>query len=533
MLGPNKWRLLTIVAGILLAHAIDSPSRSPRNIQSQSVPRLGVTIQRILPWQGDGGAGAAAVGSSSADATRTARNLYTPYRRFSNVDNVRFVEAHPSGGEWNWKTTFGAFRYAPKALDLGRRSDDPLLHVAISELDNSTAHPLDFAAESAALTGTTARAPATPVRRPRYRFIPLRPTSNVVVDTATKEPQVDRSVEITRYGNVAFPDSTAASVTAISTQATAGTSESIEGRRSGIQFNAKSPNYGSLFMPQAYQEDNPSHPNFQTPYSEELSSLSGDGGPETRQTRGAEYDVPPRTAITFPGATSSSGRSLKPFHDDVTKFGDVNGPVTVHRQFNDFLSTQGLRTYENFFYQDDYRHPRHYFPPKQFAEYSDYPGPPRQSRLIVPWKSSRTPRVVFPQSDGFGSGAGVSSYGGNDVVFRYDIDFVFIFCGTCDTIYDICSLCIQHTHVRASYILRLFNANHFFCVCLHCTLHSQNMVGVRKRQRNRPAHCSCRVVQAFMWKTQQHCNKKEIEIRDAFRCAQQCVAPAKSAISLS
>lgn len=429
MLGPNKWRLLTIVAGILLAHAIDSPSRSPRNLQSQSTPRLGVTIQRILPWNG---------GAESQPAEyRTARNLYTPHKRFSNVDNVQFVERHQSGNDWNWKTTFGAFRYVP--LDMRRRSDDDQLtaQVAVSEVGNSTAHPPALP-EAAALVATTEKAPTsnrlqpTANRAPRYRFIPLRPSANVADDLVSKDTEVDRSVDIDRYrpstGKVTFPDST---ISPASTAVLAKTANSadIKGRRSGIQFNSKSPNYGSLFMPQSYQEDNPSHPNFQSPYSEELSTVTGDSGAEARQTRGATYDPPHRTPIAFPGSTSSSGSvsGLKPFRDDVTKFGDVNGPVTVHRQFNDFLSTQGLRTYENIYYQDDYRHPRHYFPPKAFVEYSDYPGPPRQSRLIVPWKSSRTPRVVFPQNEGFASGTGVSSYNSNDVVFRYEPFVVFFF----------------------------------------------------------------------------------------------------------
>lgn len=418
MLGPTKWRLLTIVAGILLAHAIDSPSRSPRVLQStQSAGgggggHLGITIQRIVPWNRD---------ARSTDV-RTARNLYTPYKRFSNVDNVRFIERRQGATDWNWKTTFGAFRYAPHAIDMRRRSDDPLAQVTIFEVANSTAaQPLGLP-EVAALTASTARpAPLQSLRRPKYKYIPLQPTQTAADDFGQG---VDRSVDTNLYrphgnankiafpGSVGAPVSSALTATALAAQV-ASSEDDIQGRRSGIQFTAQSPNFGSLFMPQGYQEDNPSHPNFQSPYNEELSPQTD--GTETRTTRGATFETAPpqRTAITFPVS------NVKQFRDDVTKFGDANGPITVQRQFSDFLDKQGLRTYENIYYQDDYRHPRHYFPPKSFVEYSEYPGPPTRSRLIVPWKSSRTPRVVFPQGDGFPSSTGVSNYNSNDIVFRY------------------------------------------------------------------------------------------------------------------
>lgn len=438
MLGPTKWRLLTIVASILLAHAIDSASRSSRSLSQQTPSQSVTTIQRILPWHAGG------AGPTGRPDTRVARNLYTPYKRFSNVDNVRYIETQPIGGDWQWKTTFGAFRYAPRSQDMRRRSDGEqqqyqqqlMAQVAISELGNSTAYPL-----AEALVATTARMPVqvAPLRRPRYRFIPLRPAVNAIDDASAtlsdnddsteddeEGEEVDRSVNINHYQRRPSTQITFA------TDATAETPSDLKGRRSGIQFTAQSPTYGSLFMPQSYQEDNPSHPNFQSPYSEELSTLTGlgDGEPETRQTRGANYNgapspLPPhRTTggIAFPGSTSSTSALTSTkvtYPDDVTKFGDVNGPITVHRQFNDFLNTQGFRSYDNYYYQDDYRHPRHYFPPKAFVEYSDYPGPPRQSRLIVPWKSSRTPRVVFPQNDGgFGTGSGSYSTN-NDIVFRY------------------------------------------------------------------------------------------------------------------
>lgn len=419
MLGPNKWRLLTIVAGILLAHAIDSPNGSPRIQQTNQSTKLGLSIQKIVPW----------------DQSRTARNLYQPYKRFSNIDNVQFVERRTTSDR-DWKTSFGAFRYAPNSDDdFTRRSDDQLPQLTFYEVINNMTYqfPSEF--------GVTTNKPTESqiLRKPQYKYIPLHVYQEKDQSTAANnenyaartrnEQEIQSRTDTNLYrsealvqlhphlqqqqqqtfqqhqiiaaqtdaNKVIFPETTSVS------------NEDIQGRRSGMEFTAQTPNFGSLFVPQSYQEDNPNHPNFQSPYSEELEPI------EPRTTRGinTNYENHPRQPITFPGTSS-----VKTFRDDVTKFGDVNGPVAVQRQFSDYLDQHGLRSIESIIYDNDYRFPRQHFPPKSYVEYGDYPGPPR-SRLINSWKTARQPRVVFPANDNFPSGLGVSSYTNNDnIVFR-------------------------------------------------------------------------------------------------------------------
>lgn len=469
MLGPNKWRLLTIVAGILLAHAIDSPNRSPRLDQSNSqLPtsftsptsiNLGLAQDRnTADWQG----------------RNIAVNLYQPFKRFSNADDVRYVERRQASvsNAREWRAAFGAFRYAPFSgtLNSRRRSDSDVPTVAVYEYLNTTAYPVS----SESVITTIRPTPGQPIQRYKYSYIPLSsvnlidsraPSDNSVdysgVDRTTPSGQeIQSRTDLNVYqsehsvlqpqsvqplaqsqlqpqalglqqpqlayhqsisSKIAFPaaDATAIPVTSTTTVTSETASEDIQGRRSGMTFAAQASKFGTPFIPQAYQEDDPSHPNFQLPYSEELSSSE----PEIRTARGAVYEnYPSRTPVQFPGPSSSG--SAKPYRDDVTKFGDINGPVTsVQRQFNDYYESQGIRTYDNIYYSDDYRRPRQYYPspPKSpYFEYSEYPTQPLRSRLIVPYKSSRSPRVIFPGNDNYQNGVyNAENYNNNEnVVFR-------------------------------------------------------------------------------------------------------------------
>lgn len=448
MLGPTKWRLLTIVAGILLAHAIDSPTRSaPRlNQRSTSVvassqldaapTQLGLSIERLLP-----------VWSSNV---RVARNLLSPYKSFSNVDNVRYVARRrhslaDDGSVINWpSTTFGAFRYVATpsnslpSANSRRRSDSgtPSIH----ESGANASDTIDYENVIATTKPTTQQA----VQRRKYNFIPLgisttthryvehtmQPTQEVqsrtdlnvfqIADESSLQPQA-----LALQSSYEPPSHSAPVAEALTSTATRPPPSDIQGRRSGMSFAPQPTTFGSSFQPQAYQEDDPTHPNFQVPYSEELSPAEPN---EVRTARGATYEssYPHRSTFQFPGPSQSNAAS-KPFRDDVTKFGDVNGPVTsLQRQFSDYLDTQGIRTYENIYYSDDYRRPRQYYPTSGknsfYSDYSDYASSqPLRSRLIVPYQSSRSPRVIFPASgDPF---VGTSEYSNNynnneNVVFR-------------------------------------------------------------------------------------------------------------------
>lgn len=419
MLGPIKWRLLTIVAGLLLANAIDSPVRtsvSP-SVLSQRVTTTptgsGLTVQQLPPtW-----------------TSKTARNLYRPYQTFSNIDTVRYVERRfpvgSSGSERNARQVFGSFRYPENSFDVSRRRSDGSFPM------NGTQHHIEI---------TTRRPNRT---RPIYAYIPLEQfqsdarspavgnvsvtsvpsaantTSSIDVIQSRTDANIFSEEEVTSPSKVIFPGSIADKATL-----------DITGRRSGIQFSAQSQKFENLFQPQGYREDNPSSPNYQFPYSEELSSVYDQ---EARHTRGISFEQPAARQPT----TIQQSNAQKAFSDDVTKFGDVNGPVTSllqQRQYSEYIDKPFGRpsSYDNSggYYSsfDEYsRSPRYYAPPKAaYVEYSEYPGPPR-SRLITPWKSSRTPRVVFPQtSDAFPTGSasstsGASSssgYASDNVVFR-------------------------------------------------------------------------------------------------------------------
>lgn len=469
MLGPTKWRLLTIVAGILLAHAIDSPTRSAPRLNQKTTAvvassqlaaaptQLGLTIERLFPiWNNN---------------VRVARNLLSPYKSFSNVDNVRYVarrrhtlaaadggsDGGVGGGNWP-ATTFGAFRYVATpsnslpSPNTRRRSDSGLNGSPVPAYEfggNSNASSAGDNSDTENVIATTKPTTLQSVHRRRYNYIPLGSSDAISTSThryvdqtqlPTQEVQSRTDVNIFQIADEShaqpqalalqstfdepkpsFPVAEALTSSAPRRPSVASSEESIQGRRSGMSFAPQTSKFGSSFQPQSYQEDDPTHPNFQVPYSEELSPAEPT---EIRTARGATYEPNYRTSFQFPGPSTNSGN--KPFRDDVTKFGDINGPVTsVQRQFSDYLDTQGIRTYENIYYSDDYRRPRQYYPTSGknsfYSDYTDYSASqPLRSRLIVPYQSSRSPRVIFPSNDNFqGSSDYSNNYNNNEnVVFR-------------------------------------------------------------------------------------------------------------------
>lgn len=495
MLGPNKWRLLTIVAGILLAHAIDSPNRSAprlnepisqqkRTLSSTSASsssstssissksnapapptstHLGLTIETVAPaWN------SYSSNRNSFSERRLARNLYTPYKRFSNIDDVRFVQRRQTTGYRNnvldRHTTFGAFRYAAAApssanvavVNTARRRSDIDLPISPLEYANTTlTSPLNEESIVTTLKPTTLQV----IKRRKYKYIPLFNDKAPIFDleaTTLPDQEIRSRTDLNYYTDhedekqSEKPDEqlTSGSETLPQALALQSTYQShvsnkiafpmptfeapnvktmtqisdLQGRRSGLTFTQQTPKFDPPFVPQSYQEDDPNHPNFQVPYNEELSAPEPT---EIRTARGVHYENYPHrsSVVQFPGP--STNHNGKPFRDDVTKFGDVNGPITSmqQRQFSDYYD--GLRTYDNIYYSDDYRRPRTYPNRSPYYESSsayngEYSGQPLRSRLIVPYKSSRTPRVIFPSNDNLPAGLyNGENYSNNDnVVFR-------------------------------------------------------------------------------------------------------------------
>lgn len=414
MLATNKWRLLTIVAGLLLAHAIDSPLANPSRALTQQ--QQVVTLHQFNP---------AAVGINADARSSITRNLYPPNDVFSKVDNVRFTTDKRVSRNQVERQTFGSFRYSNGASR--RRSDN--IHVVNSSL---------------AVQGGGAPHSRRTKPKSQYSFIPLgqfnepdaqstgltqrandhHPTNATLLDgiQSRTDTNVFGGESTSSRSKIIFPSDAPIS----------NTQHDITGRRSGIQFAAQSQKLETPFQPQGYREDNPSSPNYQFPYIEELSV--GGLEPDTRYARGVTFE---QSRVPSTIQQQLAGNSQIAFRDDVTKFGDNNGPITSmqHRKYYDFSDNKPFTSrpfdanagYYTSSYDEFSRSPRFNSPPPNtFVEYSDYPGPPR-SRLITPWKSSRTPRVVFPQNTGegasfpTGTAAGTTSgvtYGTDNVVFR-------------------------------------------------------------------------------------------------------------------
>lgn len=211
-------------------------------------------------------------------------------------------------------------------------------------------------------------------------------------------------------------------------------------RRVGFQFPSYSLKPASPFYPQAYREDSPIFEDGSSG-GYEPQPFSEDSGPspgptqfephETRHTRQLYFDsdVSP-SSFEFPGLVANSKPHTlnsavaagKLYRDDVTKFGDINGPITALPQ----RLQRGI-----YFGDTEFRTGpspmRQFGPQKAFTEYVG-PGDYQSSRKsrYYPYKSSRSPRVVFPSNDNIGTtgpSGGSSAPSGNGVYFSDNIAF--------------------------------------------------------------------------------------------------------------
>ncbi|XP_058448132.1 uncharacterized protein LOC131428303 isoform X2 [Malaya genurostris] len=456
MLGPTKWRLLTIVAGILLAHAIESPNSTKSNklkgqVQTFTNPDLGLRIEHIEPW-----------GSRKI----TSRNLLVPHDTFSNLDNIRYIDSRSANSRL-LRNTFGAFRFAgpiqppPYQEPLqqpitvqqrraksfqNRRSDDAAqqsgVRLTATTLSNPVrnSQPLTYQDESPA----NGLQNVTRTRQHRYKFIPigyfyqdskttpnLTPIRNPLPPKQTQDDEPDESsfaaVDYRTEGNDTESDSNA-----------------MGARRSGIQFPPGPYQVASTFTPQAYNEESFAFNDNLGLYQRPINTADDNEDTEpydTRQPRTptavptpeletaetsrntyanryfrdlqrpqptssldlrpAESFIRPSRLVEFPGVVNVK----QPFRDDVTKFGDANGPITaVQRPYIDYGDGKRLRASDpNYYVDSPYQTNRHYFPSKVYTE----------PKIYQPWKS-RSPRVVFPQGDL----SGPSGFGVDNVVFR-------------------------------------------------------------------------------------------------------------------
>ncbi|XP_053675009.1 uncharacterized protein LOC128725300 [Anopheles nili] len=433
MLGPTKWRLLTIVAGILLAHAIESPTSKSNKLNAQvrsfTNPELGLRIEQLSPW------------STAGRNLPPARNLLVPHQLFSRVDTIRYIDSRTPNSR-HLQSTFGAFRVADDLQPLAGSSDPGV------QRRRSKAFQMRRSDEGVPVEQSPAATSVLPSpeqdqqvyqnvstreqRQHRYKLIPisyfyreqespaipamLKPVgpSRPPKEPDTDEPELESSaVDAPEYARSDTPV--------------------IGARRSGIQFPGPL-KAATGFTPQGYSEESLSLGDnlglFQQPVStaDEYGSVDGSEQAAGHDEQGfsrslyanryfrdfgrppVEPALPrPGRLIEFPGGVNVK----QPFRDDVTKFGDVSGPVTaIQRPFGEYAdaATKNFRTFDPTYYTDSpYQQAANrppYFPAKLYTE-------PNQKVYQPLWKT-RSPRVVFPQGDL----SGPSGFGVDNVVFR-------------------------------------------------------------------------------------------------------------------
>ncbi|XP_049307858.1 uncharacterized protein LOC105224568 isoform X2 [Bactrocera dorsalis] len=419
----------------------------------------------------------AATVAPAADSRRTARNLYAPFDTFSKLDEAPFTDWHRRA-DGTVVQTFGAYRsgralaavaqqpQAPvhNAATAQRRSDVittveviPAPGIELSSSTNNAAAgnvpitiPKQVVPDANAAAATPVAAPVTAnatrsSRQRNYVYIPLQQqaTSTTLLPKRNNSsfgylgpPAHAVAAAVQEFGEELLNARTDRSDLAIAPAPGAPITSTDKAdfddedpaRRNGFKFPSYSLKPASPFYPQGYREDNPiftETTGFETPYSEDALAQ------DTRHTRQLIYENSDATPIShpfeFPGLVSnnkphtlsSAIAAGKLFREEVTKFGDVNGPITAVPQ----RPQRGL-----FFGDTEFRTgpPRPFVPQKAFNEYVGPNGPvdyqsSRKSRFF-PFKSSRSPRVVFPVNDNIGttgpSGTGNGVYFSDSVAFR-------------------------------------------------------------------------------------------------------------------
>ncbi|XP_017150662.1 uncharacterized protein LOC108160900 isoform X2 [Drosophila miranda] len=464
-----RWSLIQLFAlcWCCLYSVLSVEAATPTTVSTGQL----LTGHQLLPWQSPAAAAAAAAvaTSSSPYATATlaptARNLYAPFQRFSQQDDISFKDVRQRS-DGTIVQSFGSYRTArqlgvPAAAAAQRRSDAAVEIIPAPSVELPQGDLITIPKQ---LVPTMPENVTRQGRQRNYMYIPLQTEADPDSAGALLQLRPSRNATLSSLGPPADGVAAVAHQFAaeLATQgspeqqplelepertersdlvASASSTDKLEyaepentSRRVGFQFPSYSLKPASPFHPQSYREDNPifgetSGAGFEPqPYSEDASPTSTQyEGHETRHTRQLYFDsdVSP-SSFEFPGLSSNSKpHGLKLYRDDVTKFGDINGPITALPQ----------RPQRGFYFGDtEFRTGppapiRQFGPQKNFQEYvgpSDYQGS-RKSRYY-PYKSSRSPRVVFPSNDNVGttgvSGpAGSSGPSGTGVYFSDNLAF--------------------------------------------------------------------------------------------------------------
>uniref|UniRef100_A0A1B0BNH1 Peptidase S1 domain-containing protein n=1 Tax=Glossina palpalis gambiensis TaxID=67801 RepID=A0A1B0BNH1_9MUSC len=366
--------------------------------------------------------------------TNTAHNLYAPHQSFSKKDAINFSNVHHRADGSAFQT-FGSFRESRnskqtiKPIQAHRRSDSANVEIIAAPAVELPINPLITIPKR--IVPATFENTTKLVSHRNYQYIPLqkdflshllvelRPKNNCTPDNRDTTDERNTLSEST-FGGVGQHSSFQQS----STERYDRSEETSSSRRSGVQFTSHTLSPQNNFQPQAYREDNPvfsDTPGFEHAYDEEMLGTHAEKEKLSARQSIFESEANPASYSYEFSPLPSSLHSLSPvialgkqYREDVTKFGDINGPITT-------LSQRPQRGV--YFPDTDLRPANNYSPHKMFNEYMgshDSPGS-RKSRYY-PYKSSRNPRVIFPTNDNIGttgpSGPASGLYFNDNVVFR-------------------------------------------------------------------------------------------------------------------
>ncbi|XP_055379499.1 uncharacterized protein LOC129610802 [Condylostylus longicornis] len=398
MLGHNQWRFFTIIAGLLLANAIDTPAKHHQN-SNHPIRYTLYTTQ--LPYL-----------KSPASYT---------IAKFTNRDLRKIPSSTSSIVKYQQQQKQLQYQHH-QHLNLERRN----IYVASSSPPSS----LDLHQQQK-IESTTPYAQ-------QYIYIAqvIEPTSPGPINNR-KNNSDNQSIQQPNQAeqNQQFQQQQRNQRNSRDTQEE---ESNLSGRRIGFQFPLQISSYDSPFLsfpdptifrngpPIAQFSDNNNNGGSGGVGNGELLTATTVGVPITfpsgfdidnRFPRQLIFDdttgtLPGNIQVEFPGsvvANKAHSNNGKIFRDELTKFIDLNGPLGQRGP------NRGL------FFTDDFRSggPGRPFlpaPQKMYVEYNDFPGQLKTSRGI-PFKSSRTPRVVFPASDNVG-GSGSGVYSSDTVAFR-------------------------------------------------------------------------------------------------------------------
>lgn len=419
-----------------LASTLQHPATPTTPLQQTSTQTYGSSVNQP-PWLEH---------TSPSARANTARNLYAPYQSFSKSDVANFPNLliRPDGSAVQ---TFGSFRESrslsqpPRPANIqtaNRRADSAEVEIIAAPAVELPASPL--------ITVPKQVVPSTAVnltrqgRKRNYMYIPLqqdnannyllqlKPKNNATL-SGLKPPTTEIEPVLPEINEDASPnynDKTERSDTLISSPLTSTDrydhGEENSSRRVGFSFPSYSLSPANPFQPQGYREDNPiftESTGFERPFSEDdkdkrlTRQLVFE--PEVSPTSYA-YDFSSLGSSAIPHTLNSAIAQGKQYRDEVTKFGDINGPITALPQ----RPQRGIFFGDTEFRTGTLARP---YTQKNFNEYIAPvdPSSSRKSRFF-PYKSSRSPRVVFPVNDNIGatgpSSTGTGVYFNDNVVFR-------------------------------------------------------------------------------------------------------------------